>query len=53
MKFGGIEPQRCEDIKEIVAPEIDPKSYVKVLCTSFFQKNCFDMETRLTLKQLY
>ena len=27
MKFGGLEPRRYEDIKEIVAPEIDPKSF--------------------------
>ena len=26
-KFGGLEPRRCEDIKEIVAPEINPKSF--------------------------
>ena len=25
-KFGGLEPRRCEDVKGIVAPEIDPKS---------------------------
>ena len=27
MKFGGLEPQRYEDIKAIVAPETDPKSF--------------------------
>ena len=27
MKFGGLEPRRYEDIKEIVAPEIDPTSF--------------------------
>ena len=27
MKFDGLEPRRCEDIKEIVAPEINPKSF--------------------------
>ena len=27
MKFGGLEPRRYEDIKEIVAPQIDPKSF--------------------------
>ena len=26
-KFGGLEPRRCEDIKEIVAPEINLKSF--------------------------
>ena len=26
-KFDGLEPRRCEDIKGIVAPEIDPKSF--------------------------
>ena len=26
-KFDGLEPQRCEDIKEIVAPEIGPESF--------------------------
>ena len=26
-KFYGLEPRRCEDIKGIVAPEIDPKSF--------------------------
>ena len=26
-KFDGLEPQRCEDIKGIVAPEIGPKSF--------------------------
>ena len=25
-KFDGLQPRRCEDIKGIVAPEIDPKS---------------------------
>ena len=24
VKFDGLEPRRCEDIKEIVAPEIGP-----------------------------
>ena len=27
MKFGGLEPRRYEAIKEIVAPEIEPKSF--------------------------
>ena len=27
MKFDGLEPRRCEDIKKIVAPEIGPKSF--------------------------
>ena len=27
MKFGGLEPRCYEDVKEIVAPEIDPKSF--------------------------
>ena len=26
-KFEGLEPRRCEDIKGIVAPERDPKSF--------------------------
>ena len=26
-KFNGLEPRRCEDTKEIVAPAIDPKSF--------------------------
>ena len=26
-KFDGLEPRRCEDVKGIVAPEIDPKSF--------------------------
>ena len=26
-KSDGLEPRRCEDIKGIVAPEIDPKSF--------------------------
>ena len=26
-KFDGIEPRRCEDIKELVALEIDPKTF--------------------------
>ena len=31
-KFDGLEPRRCEDIKEIVASEIDPK------CLGTFEK---------------
>ena len=27
MKFDGLEPRRCEDIKKIVAPGIGPKSF--------------------------
>ena len=27
MKFGGLEPRFYEDVKEIVAPEIDPESF--------------------------
>ena len=27
VKFGGLEPRCYEDVKEIVAPEIDPKSF--------------------------
>ena len=27
MKFGGLEPRCYEDVKEIVAPEIDPKCF--------------------------
>ena len=27
MKFEGLEPRRCENIKGIVAPEIGPKSF--------------------------
>ena len=27
MKFDGLEVRRCDDIKEIVAPEIDQKSF--------------------------
>ena len=27
MKFDGLEPRCCEDIKAIVVPEIDPKSF--------------------------
>ena len=26
-KFEGLEPRRCEDIKEIVVPDIGPKSF--------------------------
>jgi len=26
-KFDGLESRRCEDIKRIVAPEIDPKRF--------------------------
>jgi len=26
-KFEGLEPRRCEDIKGIVGPERDPKSF--------------------------
>ena len=26
-KFDGLEPRRCEDVKLIVAPEMEPKSY--------------------------
>ena len=26
-KFEGLEPRRCEDIKGIVVPDIDPKSF--------------------------
>ena len=31
-KFDGLGPRRCEDTKEIVAPEIDPKSFGTSLC---------------------
>ena len=26
-KFAGVEPRRCEDIREIVVAEIDPRSF--------------------------
>ena len=47
-KFGGLEPRRCEYVKGIVAPEIDPKSLrtfekqgpVRNLPTSVFGLYC-------------